>query len=460
MSDILKAIISISAYTNDQGAIGPNSLSRRLCSSHSVETLIHHMLDEKGEFQSASLANGVGIVIEMIRRNYRWVDVLTGDYELEPMLSLSLNTHPPSSRDPVYLGPLLRTFASHTSDFQALLTKPAPNRLKTTFGEIEPLGFARFRICELFAELFHCSNVALVNDRQSEKIAAIRDQERERLRKKKKNNNDEEVEPTPRSSLELEEDEDDETPTVGDFLKMQFIEHKVIPTILIIFFRFPWNNILHHVVFDIIQQVFTGPMDRPYHKLVAYDLFETAHITERIIEGTKLSEQSEYGRLGYMGHLSIIAEEVVKFTQRYSLSEKDGIVWDLVTSDEWIDYVEKTLVETRQKDQMPLGGGKPEVLRVSGPDDSSDFVSSEFRSDSDQFTAYISQEITNDVPDKFGSSDEDDDEEDVVGWEGNDISRRELDDYTESENRLGGFMIESEEIEEADVSFAGTLLII
>lgn len=35
--------------------------------------------------------------------------------------------------------------------------------LHTTVGELEPVTFERFRICELFAELLHCSNMALLN---------------------------------------------------------------------------------------------------------------------------------------------------------------------------------------------------------------------------------------------------------------------------------------------------------
>jgi SIT4-associating protein SAP185/190 len=35
--------------------------------------------------------------------------------------------------------------------------------MKTTQGEIRPLTLERFRICELYAELLHCSNMGLLN---------------------------------------------------------------------------------------------------------------------------------------------------------------------------------------------------------------------------------------------------------------------------------------------------------
>jgi len=76
-------------------------------------------------------------------------------------------------------------FASRIADFQKLLGKPksVPSSIATTFGHIEPLGFERFRICELYAELLHCSNMILLNDPRGEPIVRERDIERERLRK-------------------------------------------------------------------------------------------------------------------------------------------------------------------------------------------------------------------------------------------------------------------------------------
>src|SRR5438045_9546883 len=83
---------------------------------------------------------------------------------------------------------MLRLFASRINDFQRLLAKPksVPPTIATTFGQIEPLGFERFRICELYAELLHCSNMVLLNDPRGEEIVRERDAERARLRKEGK----------------------------------------------------------------------------------------------------------------------------------------------------------------------------------------------------------------------------------------------------------------------------------
>jgi SIT4-associating protein SAP185/190 len=117
-------------------------------------------------------------------------------------------------------------------------------------------------------------------------------------------------------------------------------------------------------VYDIVQQVFNGPMDRGYNRNLAVDLFETGRITERIIEGQKASDKSQAEcnmRLGYMGHLTLIAEEVVKFTERHPPELLSQSILDKVMSQSWIDYVEQTLAETRERDNAILGGVRPDM---------------------------------------------------------------------------------------------------
>lgn len=130
------------------------------------------------------LTVGVGIVIEVIRKN-------NSDYDLENQIGPI-----PKSSDPIYLGTLLRQFAKHIPDFMELVHNPnhtivnsdgstttRRRELKAAFGEkIEPLGFDRFKTCELMAELLHCSNMALLNERGSEAEVKRRDSERERLK--------------------------------------------------------------------------------------------------------------------------------------------------------------------------------------------------------------------------------------------------------------------------------------
>jgi len=170
--DFLKAIITISANATaqDTNVIGPNELTRQLVSKDCIQKLIVEML--RG---GNPLTVGVGIVIEVIRKN-------NSDYDLENQVGPV-----PKSSDPIYLGTLLRQFAENVPNFMNLIQKPGENgkkrELRVAFGEkIEPLGFDRFKTCELMAELLHCSNMALLNERGAEADVHRRDEERERLK--------------------------------------------------------------------------------------------------------------------------------------------------------------------------------------------------------------------------------------------------------------------------------------
>ncbi|KAF2842070.1 SAPS-domain-containing protein [Patellaria atrata CBS 101060] len=633
--DFLKAVITISANatTQDQSVIGPNELTRQLVSDPCIKTLIEYMLEGGNP-----LTVGVGIIIEVIRKN-------NSDYDMDN----TIGPYPKPS-DPIYLGCLLRQFAQAIPDFMAVVsrdkqssTDPTGKRtvkkreLKAAFGEtIEPLGFDRFKTCELMAELLHCSNMVLLNERGAEGDIRARDRERERLKKAAQEAfeqsyeaptpefsnsvdsqgfhhtkapstasdsieeikhtetshpiDDEEFEdvsesddvleelkllreshqqtkaieaedrakalrareksqanrsennpsdstgqehielvdepldapksavpagtnasllteqadsptglsdkvgglglsgdvsgsdvskgpsdttsaasaasskqlvsllteqlsgkpsttqdPEPLPSLSphaddkpaplfsgmtkstikddkkdseasssqqnsssavsitsqgtigstkgTEDDSDskdeksesltssgtstpnpikppayqeeiDGSPVVGDLLKMMFVQHQVVPYIFQFFFRFPWNNFLHNVVYDLVQQIFNGPMDRGYNKVLAEDLFINGAITERIIEGQKTSDKAQKEtnvRLGYMGHLTLIAEEVVKFAERHTMGDIENKVLQKILEPEWTHYVEHTLAETRERDNAILGGVRPDM---------------------------------------------------------------------------------------------------
>ena len=181
--DFIKAIVTISANAsqNEQSCIGPNNLTRQLVSEPCIENLLSNML--RG---GNPLTVGVGMIIEVIRKN-------NSDYD--PDVGAGPDSVP-SSSDPIYLGTLLRCFAKRVPDFMGLLLSPTHaiaegnsqitvmrKELGVAFGnKIEPLGFDRFKTCELMAELLHCSNMGLLNERGSEAFVRQRDEERERLK--------------------------------------------------------------------------------------------------------------------------------------------------------------------------------------------------------------------------------------------------------------------------------------
>ncbi|KAK9357076.1 SIT4 phosphatase-associated protein-domain-containing protein [Lipomyces doorenjongii] len=572
--DFLKALITISANaSNDFTSIGPNELTRELVSPEIVTQLADQMVNSGG----TALATAVGVIIELIRKN-------NSDYDMVSMMSITLESHPPNTRDPIYLGYLLKILAQNIPRFQQLLVNKRDIRLQTSFGEIEPLGFERFKICELVAELLHCSNMALLNNPRGEEVALQRDAIRMQnklvwanandmrnsftdseggiqdlgtsvnelsvddqhaasestsesrgwwgLGKKKASAStspnkdtvlspatieeesaeaddledienlepfhpvDESTSPDKPIETEGEQPETDDfdgsdaqltprvsnlTPeptgelnmaeftanekelVVGDFLKYQLIKYRVVSTIIDLFFRFPWNNFLHNVVFDIIQQIFNGPVDRGYNRYLAIELFKTDHITDQIVAGTKASNEHELTtrmRLGYMGHLTLISEEIVKFLQRYPPETlSSAVLEDTINSESWNHYVNETLMQIRIRDNSILGGQRPtseipshhhhlltmggmEDLSVVSPEEDEDDgdVAAEYSNDdgltlnakddeegddsqnsrtdgriglgqsNDQWTRYMSQQMT---PDRFGSSDEDDEDEEI-----------------------------------------------
>ena len=118
------------------------------------------------------------------------------------------------------------------------------------------------------------------------------------------------------------------------------------------------------MVYDVVQQVFNGPMERGYNRSVAINLFESGSITEQIVEGQRRSDEAQQKknmRLGYMGHLTLVAEEVVKFSERHPAELLSQTVMDKVLEKSWIDYVEQTLSETRERDNAILGGVRPDM---------------------------------------------------------------------------------------------------
>lgn len=105
-------------------------------------------------------------------------------------------------------------------------------------------------------------------------------------------------------------------------------------------------------------------MDRGFNRSLAIDLFETGRVTKAIVAGQRRSDETQRNkqiRLGYMGHLTLIAEEVVKFSERHPPELLSQTVVDSVLNQEWIDYVEQPLSETRERDNAILGGVRPDM---------------------------------------------------------------------------------------------------
>ncbi|KAI0736702.1 SAPS-domain-containing protein, partial [Fomitopsis betulina] len=153
-------------------------------------------------------------------------------------------------------------------------------------------------------------------------------------------------------------------PVLGERLKQRFLEANIVSTLLDLFFDFPWNNFLHSVVYDLIHQVLTGRIDGGFNRELTIALFRDARLMHRIIEGSKRNDKESAKpkgvRLGYMGHLTLISEDVIGALEHFP-PDLRLLAAQYAPQPEWDEYVTGRYKETKKKDTILLGGGKPVV---------------------------------------------------------------------------------------------------
>ncbi|ORZ28877.1 SIT4 phosphatase-associated protein-domain-containing protein [Lobosporangium transversale] len=493
-SQVLLDIIAISQSSHpEQPSIGTNILIDELKSEVIVSKLVGFMLDRNAPYSTSTLINGVTIFIELIRRN-------NSDYDVDP-ISPDSSEH---IREAVDLSDLLKVLATRIKDFKDLLVVPrsVTGPIETSIGRQVPLGFERLKICEMFAELLHCSNMAILNSRpiitvstdgtvkvptvlsdqplihhsptvkeelnsvrngqpgdETPKEMADQDQEmkepsdtdRDDVKDKGEAETEKKAAPeqsasnsttepkisnveqledatatlklddqaTPKASSPINPSSNEATPTatpiatpsspsttatavavtatnsdvlipVGDFLKMQFVDHQIIPTCFDLFFQFPWNNFLHTVVYDMVHQVFHRPMGdigradmdgnyippradlgvtEGWNRRLTISIFKDGQLTKRITDAQRLCDyecaQPKGVRLGYMGHLTYIADETVKLLELYSQTSLLPMLYEYMDLEDWWNYVSKVLKETKERDAQVLGGMRPNLNPMS-----------------------------------------------------------------------------------------------
>ncbi|KAF9242109.1 SIT4 phosphatase-associated protein-domain-containing protein [Melanogaster broomeanus] len=483
VSELIKGIISMAAPSPGAGLTeglqnGPasNRFARELAHSDSISTLVGYILYDFKMDQPLppSVVHSISIIIELIRKN-------NSDY-FEPYLFHTLrNRLIQNARETleaamqemvdrmgvVNLGSLLAIMCERLPDFQRFLREPRSLDLfLTTVGLIKPLTFERYRICELYAELLHCSNMSLLN-RSSEHdhlydnegrlqgglsaletlarviaLGSTEDREREVTqdpqdevepalelpvtnpsRESSLMDSDDDMSDEPGSSDDDAMEEivmDDDLPKdhrrssddsqleqppmivpsspnpssspspselvaqaaarpgpvrassseesitskaiscvapeipVGEKMKQCFLEASVLSTLLDLFFEFPWNNFLHSV----------GRVEGGLNRELAIALFRDAQLMKRIVDGQKRndveSSKPKGVRLGYMGHLTLMSEDVIAALEHFS-PDLRLIIEQYAPQPAWNDYVTGRYKETKTRDTSLLGGGKPAV---------------------------------------------------------------------------------------------------
>ncbi|KAH9484467.1 Extragenic suppressor of kinetochore protein 1 [Psilocybe cubensis] len=151
---------------------------------------------------------------------------------------------------------------------------------------------------------------------------------------------------------------------VGEQLKRRWLDQNILGTMIDMFFEFPWNNFLHSTVYDVVHQVMTGGSEGGYNRELIISLFRDAKILHRIIEGQALNDlesaKPKGVRLGYMGHLMLISEDVITAMARFP-PDLRLIIIQYAPEPEWDNYVTGRYNETKQEENRRLGGGKPVV---------------------------------------------------------------------------------------------------
>jgi len=221
-----------------------------------------------------------------------------------------------------------------------------------------------------------------------------------------------------------------------------------VETLLELFLRFEWNNMLHNQVEKVLTFIIEGNSDE-----LKATLFEKADILGFLINATRQSEYDMSGkhkrkvRKGYMG-------QVVRLSNKIAESRDDYIFNFTNNSTAWKDYLAAELAETNKKDKIHLGGRDP---RGHYQDDDDEYDNLD---NSDPLNRYYSNTDENDKT--FGKDyDNDDDEKD----EKDEDEDKEIDDEDDEEedeprnlrdsySRLSGVQIlhkdddDDEEIEE------------
>ena len=125
------------------------------------------------------------------------------------------------------------------------------------------------------------------------------------------------------------------------------------------------------MVYDLIQQIFNGKLElRPNRDLCMAVFTQGDGLVQRVLDtveqNSKIVSMPQGVRLGHMGHLTLISEEIVKLfynMPKEMLPFVDSLQFD---REKWEGYVEGTLRETRERDLQPLGGGVSLAMHASG----------------------------------------------------------------------------------------------
>lgn len=269
-------------------------------STEMIQKLLGHMLN--GEHVESSIVGGVSVLLTLLEPPLSEQITKRGTYN---SVEDSGSGEPPPSPNPA-LYPIVSAIVPYLPALHDLLLNP-PNKppVKLACGTIEPpLGNTRLTVIKLIAALI-ATNTPEVNE------------ELDRL--------------------------------------------NTVHVLLDLFFHYTWNNFLHSQVDRCLAFALNSNGQESIQNPLIHSIFIKCRLLQRILEAWEENEneQNKTGgkRRGYMGHLTNIANSVIK--QGDCLIDFINRNIDENTLLSWTNYVQNTLQPINELHQRFLGGSHP-----------------------------------------------------------------------------------------------------
>jgi hypothetical protein len=247
------------------------------------------------------------------------------------------------------------TIASRTKDFLTLLTnEPQLDKVNTSHGTLDPpMGEMRLKVVEHLQTLFKIS---------VERYAQIR---------------------------------------------KELVSLNVFNILLDLFFKYEFNNILHCLVFSIIQMVMESK-DKELNEQLIVD----AKLTERLIAAYKKNEQvtSDSAKAFRLGHMGFVVD-IANLVRKYSLDSESVTGKHVAQVAEWKDFVTNFLEPRNSTNEKQLGGPPPLGSTFQSYQFDDDDDDDDYHYDDDDDSDDDDEEVV--VKKATDSDDSDDDDMDV-----------------------------------------------
>eukprot|EP00123_Amoebidium_parasiticum_P013964 comp22250_c0_seq1/m.32856 comp22250_c0_seq1/g.32856 ORF comp22250_c0_seq1/g.32856 comp22250_c0_seq1/m.32856 type:complete len:704 (-) comp22250_c0_seq1:255-2366(-) len=187
---------------------------------------------------------------------------------------------------------------------------------------------------------------------------------------------------------------------------LTFREHQIMSTCLDMFFVYTWNNFLHTYVTKLVAAICKHNTSPPAMDLFK-SLFTDSQILDRIVSAAESSDDPMTGRRttkGYHGHLMLMANSI---NAALTGENRHPAAAEITPGPEWELFVSKQLAANNSELARPLGGHRPNVQNGDSDDDFN--IEGSTTAVRLELSKFICTQIGgDDLPDRFGADDDDD----------------------------------------------------